>query len=122
MSPLSQRRAAALQVFGEVRHVTYGKTLPQVRTTPIALSDTQLALVRDAARAVPVSERDAFLQGIARHLGTGPSDDSVVAAIDAQLAINRLPTFLCDSTPRRRNHDHEVSTTRPRRHRRRGSR
>jgi hypothetical protein len=92
MSPLSQRRAAALQVFGEVRHVTYGKTLPQVRTTPIALSDTQLALVRDAARAVPVMQRDQFLQNVAARLADEPSDAAVMQAINS--VFDRIPIFL----------------------------
>jgi hypothetical protein len=39
-----------------------------MRTAPLSLSDRQLALVRNAARAVPVSARDLFLQNVARHL------------------------------------------------------
>jgi hypothetical protein len=52
---------------------------------PIALSDKQLALIRHAARAVPVNRRDAFLQALARQLTSEPSDAAVQAALNAQL-------------------------------------
>jgi hypothetical protein len=65
---------------------------------PLALSDHQMSLVRRAAAAQPVNARDGFLQDVARRLADEPSDAAVSAAIDAELALNRLPTFLCDST------------------------
>jgi hypothetical protein len=36
---------------------------------PFALTDYQLRLVRQAAETMPVSGRDEFLRGVARHLG-----------------------------------------------------
>lgn len=65
---------------------------------PLALTDYQLRLVRQAAETMPVSSRDEFLRGVARHLGNEPTNEAVIAAIDGQLAINRVPTFLCDNT------------------------
>jgi hypothetical protein len=41
---------------------------------PLSLSDRQSTLVRDAAKAVPISKLDEFLQQLARHLGAEPSD------------------------------------------------
>lgn len=64
---------------------------------PLSLSDRQLRMVQRAAATLPVSSRDEFMRGIASHLGCSPTDDAVRMAIGAQLAINRIPTFLCDS-------------------------
>jgi hypothetical protein len=64
---------------------------------PIALTDYQLQLVKSAAKSLSVSDRDDFLRGVASHLGSEPSDDAVRRAIDNQLAVNKLPVFLCDS-------------------------
>jgi hypothetical protein len=63
---------------------------------PLALTDAQLAQLQQATRTVPPSQRDEFLQGVARRLGSQPSDRALEVAIDAQLAVNRLPVFLCD--------------------------
>jgi hypothetical protein len=89
MSPLSQRRAAALQVFGEVRQLAKLKHKPP---RPLALSDRQFALVRDAARAVPVNARDGFLQDVAARLADEPSDAAVMQAINS--VFDRIPIFL----------------------------
>lgn len=63
---------------------------------PLSLSDRQLWLVTKAAKAVPVSHRDHFLQQVAAHLASEPSDDAVQAALNAQL--DRLSIILlCDS-------------------------
>jgi hypothetical protein len=70
-----------------------------MRTAPLSLSDRQLALVRNAARAVPVSARDLFLQNVARHLAGEPS--AVTEAINN--VLDRVPVFLNDSAPTRRN-------------------
>jgi hypothetical protein len=64
---------------------------------PLALTDYQLGLIKEAARSVALDRRDAFLRNVASHLGAQPSDAAVVAAIDAQLSLGRLPVFLCDS-------------------------
>jgi hypothetical protein len=64
---------------------------------PLSLSDYQLSLIPEAARTLPLSGRDEFLRGVASHLGHEPSDRAVKAAVDAQLQVNRLPVFLCDS-------------------------
>jgi len=63
----------------------------------LSLTDRQLGLIQQAAKTLPVSSRDEFLRGVARHLGDEPTDKAVIAAVDAQLAINRIPIFLCDS-------------------------
>jgi hypothetical protein len=60
--------------------------------TPIALTDHQLHLVKQAAATLPVLGRDDFLRGVARHLGREPTDDAVIAAIDGQLAIKSYPS------------------------------
>jgi len=51
----------------------------------LALSDKQLALLQRAARSLPVGERDHFLQSVAAHLTGAPTDDAVIAAINAAL-------------------------------------
>jgi hypothetical protein len=64
--------------------------------TPLALTDHQLALVRDAARALPVPSRDAFLQAVAAHLIAPPTDQTVSEAITAALDALSTRVFLCD--------------------------
>ena len=49
----------------------------------LALSDKQLALLQRAAASLPVGERNHFLQSVAAHLSGQPTDDAVIAAIDA---------------------------------------
>jgi hypothetical protein len=51
----------------------------------LALSDKQLALLQRAAASLPVAERDHFLQSVAAHLTGQPTDDAVIAAINAAL-------------------------------------
>jgi hypothetical protein len=65
----------------------------------LALTDRQLALVRHAARAVPVARREEFLQNVARHLIAEPSDAAVAAAVNAQLDLT--PVFLNDALPKK---------------------
>jgi hypothetical protein len=60
---------------------------------PKSVSPSQLRLVQQAAATLRRDERDAFLQGVAKHLGHQPSDAAVAAAVDAQLPINRIPSF-----------------------------
>jgi hypothetical protein len=58
----------------------------------IALTDSQLAAVMDAARTLPVEKRDVYLQRIAAMLtqrGGGHFDDSDVTEI-ARLALTGL--------------------------------
>jgi hypothetical protein len=63
---------------------------------PLALTDRQMRLVRHAAQAVPVQRRAEFLQRLAAHLTSRPTDAAVQAALNAQLdALHH--TFLCDS-------------------------
>lgn len=64
-------------------------------TRPLALTDFQLELVRSAAASLPPAARDAFLRNVASHLGSEPGDDAVQIAVDAALAVNQLPSFLC---------------------------
>jgi hypothetical protein len=81
----------ALIVAGHcVRHV--GAVMP-----PLSLTDAQLTMIKSAAKSVAIDRRDEFLRNVASHLGVEPSDQAVQAAIDAQLAVGRLPVFLCDS-------------------------
>jgi hypothetical protein len=51
----------------------------------LALSDKQLALLQGAAASLPVGERDHFLRSVAAHLRGQPTDDAVIAAINAAL-------------------------------------
>lgn len=67
---------------------------------PIGLTDQQLAQPQQAARTIPPSARSEFLQNIARRLGERPSDAALQTAISETLAVNRIPTFLCDSAPK----------------------
>jgi hypothetical protein len=62
-------------------------------TRPLSLTDRQMRLVQNAAKAVPVDRRDEFLQRLAKHLTPEPSDAAVVAALNAQLdALANLAT------------------------------
>ena len=51
----------------------------------LRLTDAQLALLQRAAASLPVGERDHFLQAVAAHLSGQPTDDAVIAAINAAL-------------------------------------
>ena len=51
----------------------------------LALSDKQLALLQRGAASLPVGERDHFLQSVAAHLTGAPTDDALIAAINAAL-------------------------------------
>jgi hypothetical protein len=46
---------------------------------------SRLALLQRAAASLPVGERDHFLQSVAAHLTGAPTDDAVIAAINAAL-------------------------------------
>lgn len=61
---------------------------------PLGLTDRQLAAIKRAAKRLPGSERAEFLQAVAAHLGAEPTDSAVEIAIDAELALNRLPAFV----------------------------
>jgi hypothetical protein len=66
---------------------------------PLSLTDRQVRLITEAAKAVPIERRDDFLQKLAMHLTPEPSDAAVQAALNAQL--DTLPRFfLCDSKPK----------------------
>jgi hypothetical protein len=58
---------------------------------PLALTDRQLRMVEQAARSLPLLQRDEFLTAVARHLAAEPTDEAVVAALNAQL--DRLRVF-----------------------------
>jgi hypothetical protein len=62
---------------------------------PLSLTDRQLGLVQAAAKAVPVQRRDAFLQSVAKQLAAEPTDQAVMAAVNAQM--DRISNYLCDS-------------------------
>ena len=61
---------------------------------PIAFTNTQVKLIQNAAKRLPRSERADFLEAVANHLGAQPSDAAVELAIDAELALGRLPAFV----------------------------
>jgi hypothetical protein len=63
---------------------------------PLSLSDRQLKLIKDAARAVPLARRDEFLQRVARYLTHEPTYTAVIAAVNAQLDLISHH-FLCDT-------------------------
>jgi hypothetical protein len=63
-------------------------------TKPLSLSDRQLNEVQRAARTLLPSQRADFLEGLARRLGTEPSDEALQEAIAAVLAVNRVPIFI----------------------------
>ena len=69
-----------------------------MKHSPLALSDHQLDLIKQAARALPVSERDLFLQNVARHLAGEPSDGAIMQAINN--VLDRVPVFLTDAQPK----------------------
>jgi hypothetical protein len=69
-----------------------------MHTRPLSLSDDQLDMIRLAAETLPPLGRTEFLERVASHLGAEPTDHAVQCAIDAQLAVGRLPVFLCDSS------------------------
>jgi hypothetical protein len=62
----------------------------------LSLTDRQLQLVKDAARAVPVNARDGFLQDVARRLADEPSDAAVAQAVN--VTLDRVPVFLKKET------------------------
>jgi hypothetical protein len=94
MSPLSQRRAASLQVFGEVRHATLaGKVLPaRARANTSGKFPTVISLTDAQLTALPLMHRDQFLQNVAARLADEPSDDAVMQAINS--VFDRIPIFL----------------------------
>jgi len=75
---------------------------------PLALSDRQLQLVTSAAKAVPVRQRSDFLQAIANHLASEPTDAAVLAVVNSQLDL--LPRFLCDSATTKKDQVNEQTT------------
>lgn len=68
-----------------------------MRHAPLSLSDRQLELIKQAARALPVNARDRFLQDVAAHLAGEPFDAAIVQAIN--VALDRTPVFLNDAMP-----------------------
>ncbi len=65
---------------------------------PVSLSDRQLRLVMNASKAVPIQRRQEFLESVAKHLTSEPTNAAITAVVNAQ--SDRLPRiFLCDSKP-----------------------
>jgi hypothetical protein len=67
---------------------------------PLSLTDRKMQLLRGTASALPLDQRDGFLQNVASHLTGEPSDAAVQAAVNATL--DRTPVFLCDALPTNR--------------------
>ncbi len=61
---------------------------------PLSLTDRQMRLVQSAAASVPVDQRDAFLQSVARRLCAEPSDVAVSIAVNAALDLVPSRLFL----------------------------
>lgn len=59
------------------------------RRLPLTLTDRQARLVQRAATSLPALHRDEFLQRVARHLTSEPSDAAVLAAVNHQLDLMR---------------------------------
>lgn len=78
------------------RRVVYGEA-PPARTL-LALTDRQLGLIKHAASALPVDQRDQFLRDIAKRLAGEPSDAAVAEAVN--VTLNRTSVFLTDSKER----------------------
>ena len=68
---------------------------------PLSLSDSQMRMVKHAAGALRPSERDAFLQSVARYLADQPADAAVQAAINAVLSRQPISHFAFDSATKR---------------------
>jgi hypothetical protein len=51
----------------------------------LALSDKHIGLLQRAAASLPVGERDHFLRAVAARLTGAPTDDALIAAINAAL-------------------------------------
>jgi hypothetical protein len=66
---------------------------------PLSLTDRQLTLVRNAARAMPVNARDQFLRDVASHLADTPSDAAVMMAIN--VTYDRVPVLFATQKRRR---------------------
>ena len=64
---------------------------------PLALSDSQMSLIKRAARALPVNTRAQFLQDVASRLADTPADAAVMQAIN--IVFDRIPVFLNDALP-----------------------
>jgi hypothetical protein len=63
-------------------------------TKVIILTAKQRATLDRAAQSLLPSPREDFLDKVASRLGKGPGDVALNTAIDAELAVNRLPNFL----------------------------
>jgi hypothetical protein len=62
----------------------------------ILLTPAQRAEINSAARTLPANQREHFFDNVGRRLGAEPTDEAVIAALNAQL--DRLPRFSsCDS-------------------------
>jgi hypothetical protein len=63
---------------------------------PLSLSDHQLRQIHAAARTLLPSQSSDCVHGVwSRRLGDNPSNRAVQATISAEVALNRLPAFLC---------------------------
>jgi hypothetical protein len=66
---------------------------------PLSLSDKQLSMLRMASKSIPVDRREMFLEDLAKQLTGEPTDQALMASINAQM--DRLPSghFFTDSKP-----------------------
>jgi hypothetical protein len=62
---------------------------------PLSLSDRQLYLLRQAAKAIPIQQRENWLSDVAKRLTGEPSDAAVMQAINVQ--YDRTHVYLTDS-------------------------
>ncbi len=69
-----------------------------VTERPLSLTDHQLQLVKDAARALAPHHREDFPRRVTAHLSGEPSDAEVSRAITA--ALDRTPIYFTDGKPK----------------------
>ena len=60
----------------------------------LSLSDHQLRVLKDHARAIPPRQRERWLEAVTKNLVGEVSDHALMASINVEM--NRLPVYTCD--------------------------
>jgi hypothetical protein len=60
----------------------------------IVLSEIQRRVIDAAARSLPQSERENFLNALGKRLGSDVSNEALNLAISQVLSVNRIPSFI----------------------------
>jgi len=58
-----------------------------ITSKPIGLTDRQMTFLEKAIRAVPPRQREEFMQRVAKHLCSEPTDETVAAAVNGQMDL-----------------------------------